>query len=431
MRRLLWVVLAAGAACSDVSKVEPGPTDGFYRPMGIGVYAGKLVVASSNADLRYDSATGGSVISVDPVSGQLRGGLNIESFAGQMAVAEPSACAGIGADGLALVPVRGADLLYLVQVGAGGGLTCNGCGVALGGKQFVDAFSVGVACSPAIPATPTDPGAPAVARAYVGYLRAVNGQAWISEVDLASRTIRSSSYGIGQMLGFAYDAERKRLYAAQSPQGIRWIDLAGDCHIDVAEVDGGCHGGATTLPPGLEAYAIALSTPDPAFPVRRLYVLARVFDAEAASSAGVRAGDVDTLLLVTELAEDLAGQMQVHVLKEIPVGYGPAALKLLPARAGRRDIVAALAGDDPVLLLYDDDTDARFVVGRDGVGHAWVGSQPFGLAVDPVPAAGVAHVYVGSFLESFVTQIDVPLAEVNSTSLTPSGGLPRFRGGTP
>lgn len=424
VRRLLWVALAAGTACSDVAPHDPGPTDTFYRPMGIGVYAGDLVVASSNSDLRYDAATGGSVISVDPVSGKLGGGMNIQSFAGEMAIADPSVCPGIGPGALAAVPVRGANLLYLVQVGAGGGLTCDGCDVSLGGQLFVDAFAVGVACSPAVD------GARPIARAYVGYLRAVNAQAWISEVDLVTHTVRSNSYGLGQMLGFAYDAGRKRLYAAQSPQGIRWIDLAGDCALDVPEIDGGCHGGAAVLPAGLQAVAIALSTPDPTFPVRRLYVLARVYDANAAASAGVRAGDVNGVLLVTELVDDLAGQTQINIVKEIPVGYGPASLALLPHRAGQRDVVAAVAGDDPVLLLFDDDTDASVVIGRDALGHSWLGSEPYGLAVDPVPSAGLAHVYVGSYVENFVSLVDVQLADINLTTIPP-GGFGRITGGTP
>ncbi|HEY6098612.1 MAG TPA: hypothetical protein VIW03_04240 [Anaeromyxobacter sp.] len=435
MRRFVWVALAAGAACSEVSNVEPGPTDVFYRPTGIGVHAGKLVVASSNADLRYDSSTGGSVTSVDPAVirpdpdfAAFAGGLDIESFAGQMAIADPAICPGIG-DALALVPVRGANLLYRVRIGPGGGLACDGCGLSVVGTSFADAYSVGVACRLADPPS----GSPGMARAYVGYLRTLGGQAWITEVDLASGTVRgSNSYGLGQMRSFAYDAARNRLYAAQAPQGIRWIDLAGDCQLAIAETDpGGCHGGATALPAGLQAFAIALSRPGAPAPARRLYVLARVFDSQAAAAAGVRAGDVDGVLLVTELVDDVFGQTQLRFLKAVPVGYGPVALALLPGRTGRRDVVAALASDDAVLVLFDDDTDDRVVISRDpATGHPWLGGQPFGLAVDSVTAGTVAHVYVGSFPESFVTQIDVPLADINLTSVPPGGAFRRIRGGT-
>lgn len=447
MRRFVWVALAALAACSDVSKVEPGPTHGFYRPTGIGVYAGKLVVASSNADLLYDSATGGSVITVDPGVDPATwiGGMNIESFAGQMVVADPAdprgptyQCPAL-AGPLALVPARGADVLYRIALGATGTPSCGaGCMVSLAGGQFADAYAVGLECA-------TQP-AP-LARAYVGFLRGASAQAWISQVDLQSGEVRSASFGIGQMLGFAYDPARRRLYAAQAPQGIRWVDLADGCVFGAAELAGGCRGGAAAIPAGLEARAIALSQPDSTNPTRptRLYVLARVYDSQAAYAIGIRPGDVDGVLLVMQVVDDLWGQTRLQLVKPpIRVGYGPVALALLPARPGKWDVVAALTTDDPVLLLYDDDNDAQVVIARDagdpyatppipGTGHPWVGSQPFGLAVDPVPtAAGDAHVYVGSFRESFVTEIDVPLADIEQTTLpTEAAPLRRISGGTP
>lgn len=456
VRRLVWVALAAGAACSDVTKLPSGPTDSFYRPTGVGVYAGKLVVASSNADLLYDSSTGGSVITVDPAVGadpsrpQLVSGLNIESFAGQVAIADPAdprgaafQCPAVGplaSGALALVPVRGADQLYAVSLGSGGALSCAGCATSLGGAQFADAYSVGVACAPATSVSP------AMARAYVGYLRGQSAQAWMTEIDLAASppTVRSGAFGIGQMRGFAFDPSRRRLYAVQAPQGIRWFDLTEGCVFDAAEIDGGCRGGAVAMPPGLEARVIALSRPDaPGTP--RLYVLARVYDALAAGYAGVRGGDVDGQLLVMEPFDDLAGQTQLHLVRPpISVGYGPVALATLPGRAGRRDVLAALTIDDPLLMIFDDDTGASVVIGRDDLydpvtnpaptGHPWIGAAPFGLAVDPVPTAGGdAHVYVGSFQENFVTQIDVPLADIELTHIPASAAAPyrHIRGGTP
>lgn len=433
MRRLVWVALAASAACSDVSKLPAGPVDGFYRPTGLGVYGGKLVVASSNADLLYDPATGGSVITVDPAVNPASwiGGLNVQSFAGQLAIADPNdprdpalRCPAIPGP-LALVPTRGVDQLYLVGLAANGAPSCAGCATALTGGQFADAYSVGVECG----AT--------TARAYVGYLRGVSAAAWVTQVDLTTSppTLRSNSFGVGQMLGFAYDPARKRLYAAQSPQGIRWVDLLGGCAFDVAEVDGGCHGGAAALPSGLDVRGIVLSRPPVlGFPPPRVYVLARVYDAQATTSLGLTAGDVDGVLLVMEPVDDLAGQTHLQLVKPpIRVGYGPVSITRLPGRAGKRDVIAALALEDPVLLLFDDDNDAQVVIGRDVVvtGHPWVGSQPFGLAVDPVPTAGgAARVYVGSYAENFVTEIDVPLANIDQTQVPPLGGFRRITGGT-
>jgi hypothetical protein len=443
VRRLFWVVLLAGAACSEVSKVEPGSTDSFYRPTGIGVYAGKLVVASSNSDLLFDSATGGSVITVDPAVVPpdptrvgLVGGILIQSFAAQMAIADPNdprgaefQCAGIPAP-LAVVPVRGADLLYQIALGPDGAPSCgDGCVIPLAGHSVADPYSVGVACGGGI------------ARLYVGYLRTFGGVAAITQIDLLKNgEVKSNVFGVGQMRSFAYDSSAKRLYAAQAG-GIHFIDLAEDCDFEASEIDGGCHGGVMAIPAGLEAHAIALSRPRPGENVsRRLYVLARVFDAQAAIASGIRFGDVDGYLLVMDLAEDLAGQAVLNLVKPpIRIGYGPIAIALLPGRTGKRDVVAALTVDDPALLLFDDDNDASVVISRDIVstptheatGHPWLGAQPFGLAVDPVPAAGVARVYVGSFQESYVTPIDVPLDDIEGTAVPPASPFTHIVGGTP
>ncbi|HEY6002716.1 MAG TPA: hypothetical protein VIV57_07560 [Anaeromyxobacter sp.] len=443
MRRLFCVALLAGAACSEVSRVEPGSTDTFYKPTGIGVYAGKLVVASSNADLLFDSATGGSVITVDPAVPRpdptkvgLVGGLLIQSFAAQMAIADPNDPRGaefqcdIPAP-IALVPVRGADLLYRITLGPGGVPSCgDGCVIDLSGHAVADPYSVGVACGGGI------------ARLYVGYLRSFAGVATITQIDLLKNgEMKSNVFGIGQMRSFAYDSAHKRLYAAQAG-GIHWVDLSEDCDFEAADTSGGCHGGVMAIPSGLEAHAIALSRPRSEVPTppRRLYVLARVFDAQAAAAVGIRFGDVDGYLLVMDLAEDLAGQAQVHLVKPpIRVGFGPIAMALLPGRAGKRDVVAALTVDDPALLLFDDDNDASVVIGRDIVstpshvatGHPWLGTQTFGLAVDPVATGGVARVYVGSFQESYVTPIDVPLDDIEGTAVPPAAGFARIMGGTP
>jgi hypothetical protein len=436
VRRLFWVALLAGAACSEVSKVDPGSTDTFYRPTGIGVYAGNLVVASSNSDLLFDSGTGGSVITVDPALATadptragLVGGILIQSFAAQMAIADPQDPRGDDfkcpiPGPLALVPVRGSNLLYEISLGAGGAPSCgDGCIVSLAGNAVADPYAVGVACGPGI------------ARIYVGYLRSFGGVASITQIDLLEKgEKKSNTFGTGPVRSFAYDSSKERLYAAHT-EGVQFVDLADGCAFDLLEIGGGCHNGVMALPPGLEAEAIALSRPDPTLP-RRLYVLARVFDAQAATYSGIRVGDVDGVLLVMELGEDLAGAPALHLVKPpVRVGFGPIALALLPARPGKRDVVAALTVDDPALVLFDDDSDASVVIARDVVGpsatgHPWLGGAPFGLAVDPVAVAGVARVYVGSFQESFVTPIDVPLDDIEGTAVPPAAGFTRIKGGT-
>jgi hypothetical protein len=79
-----------------------------------------------------------------------------------------------------------------------------------------------------------------------------------------------------------------------------------------------------------------------------------------------------------------------------------------------------------VLWIYDDDTGARVAIGRSPVtGAPLVGRGPFPLAVDPDPldplGVNVARLYVGSFRESFVTPVDVPLDAPETAGVVMSG----------
>lgn len=430
VRRLVWIALSAAAACSDVSNVPPGPTDRFYMPMGIGVYGGKLIVASSNADLRYDSATGGSVISVDPFTNVRIDGLNVQSFAGEMVIADPAACPAMdaGTGPLAIVPVRGANLLYLVRIGAVGTpelgtLTCDGCGVPVGGRERVDPYTVGLACGNGI------------ARAYVSFLRSSDGTSQFTQVDLtkpvgAPDALQSGAYGLGQVRGFAYDPAPQRLYVNTIGVGqemaIRWIDLAGGCLIGPDTSSGGCTSGIMSLPVGLQPRAIALSTPDPAFPTRRMYIAAQVNDPMVSGTFNT-GGE----LLVADLVDDPAGRTFLHIVHQEPIGSGPAAVTVFPriaTRAGKRDVVALLAGDAGALWLFDDETRDLVQIGRDAAsGHPTVGGSPVGLAVDPVTQGNTAHLYVSSFQDNFVVPIDVQLDDIK---LPPTIRAP-IVGGTP
>lgn len=447
MRRLVWVALVAAAACNQEVATEAGPTSTFYRPTGLGVRNGKLLVASSNGDLRYDTATGGSVISVDPALDHGNGfaalvdGVNIESFAGEMAIADPSACPDMNSvfsDALAVVPVRGANLAYLVNVGAAGAVSCPGCAVPIGGTDHVDPYFAGVACGGGL------------ARAYVGYLRSSTGSAWITQIDLtlaptAPGAVQTAQFGVGNARGFAYDASLRRMYLAISGIGtgatVQWVDFTlpdpnpppqgtPGCRIDADPALGGCATQLVQLPSGLEATGIALATPDPAFASlpRRIYVTARVNDA---SAGGIANGD--GVLLVGDLIDDLRGGQRLAIVDQVPIGAGPGKVVVLPqipSRAGKRDVVAVLVSDDGLLWLYDGETGARVSIARDANGHPKLGGSPADLAVDPTPQGNIVHVYVSSFGDSFVSQIDVPVDDI-STFLEPPGGFRRIFGGTP
>jgi len=101
---------------------------------------------------------------------------------------------------------------------------------------------------------------------------------------------------------------------------------------------------------------------------------------------------------------------------------------VLPARAGKRDVVAALATDSGRITIYDDETGTVVGVGADLAGTSptgapLVGHAPIALARDPVLKPGnVARLYVVSFQESYVTAIDVPLDDPAAACLVAAGG---------
>jgi hypothetical protein len=442
VRRLVWVALAAAAACSQQQSVSSGPTSTFYKPTGLGVLGGKLVVASSNGDLRFDTDTGGSVIVVDPAvdrGGGFAGlvdGIDIQSFAGEMAIADRAACPGMSAlypDSLAVVPVRGGNLVYLVDVRPGGTVSCPGCGIAVGGSDHVDPYFAGIACGGGL------------ARAYVAYLRSSTGAAWIGQIDLTKAptddgAVQAAPFGTGNVRGFAYDAELRRLYLAVSGVGlgasVQWVDFTlpdaqgnGGCRIDVDPALGACASEFASLPSGLEATGIALASPDPAFALRRVYVTARVTDAAAGGSAP----NAEGVLVVADLVEDVGGGQRLAIVDEVPIGAGPGKVVVLPkppSRVGLRDVVAVLVPGDGLLWFYDDETGARVSIGRDANGHPKLGGSAADIAADPSPVGNIVHVYVSSFGESFVNQIDLPVDDI-STLQEPATGFRRIFGGTP
>jgi hypothetical protein len=467
VRRLALLAVAALACRGNTANSTPGPLDRFFYPTGLAVLpvapAGnhRLVVVSSNADLTYASDTGGSVISVNPEAQPdpvVTGALNIRSFGGELALAYRAACPALPADGpgAAVVPIRGEDVVYRLDVGPQGEISCSdptACLTSVGTSQRGDPWSAGVACD-----TATSPDGARVARAYVGYLRESLGLAWLTQIDLLKKPsedgyVQHSYFEHGQIRGMAYDASRRRLYLTQSVVGassrLMYYDLGprdqlgNPCRIDVATVSGGCPRGGTrdqartasgSVPFGLELRGIALANEtDTAARVRRAYVSARIYDPAAAQQAGNRVGDFDGLLLVVDLSEDATGNLVFDVVDEIPIGYGASDVRVLPPRPGKRDVVAALAADDAVVWIYDDETGGRVAIGRDpGTGTPRVGKTPWGLAVAPevLPGTNVARVYAGSFQESFVTPIEVPLDDPAAANIVMAGpDEPRRIGG--
>ena len=407
------------AACGSEPRGASAPLDRFTFPTGLVQREGKLLVVSSDFDLNYARDDGGSLLQVDLAATPpaiLPGGVRLPAFGGELAVAEPAAC-GVPAP-LALVPSRTSNQLFRVSL-EGGGLSCGpGCALSLEHGSLSEPYGVGLSCPVGGPP-----------RAWVGYLRSPSTVAWLAMVDLLSGAWQPIEIGgVGLPRSFAYDAERDRLFFTSTETGLsaplRWLELGGGCTPGLAEVDGGCPVRQLDLYGflrGAELHGIALSNPQAGLS-RRAYLSVRVYDAAVAAAIGGRPGyDIAGMLFVLDLEEGPYGDLRARLVRMIDVGVGAAEVRVLPARAGKRDLVAMTATDDGVLAVYDDDAGALArVFSRDAVtGAPEVGRQPFGLAVQDL-GAGVARLYVGSFERAYVTPVDVPLDSPDGAHLVPS-----------
>src|SRR5690242_19522005 len=81
MRKLALLALLTAGACGQTPPSTPPPLDRFYFPTGLALAKlgngdTALLVASSNFDLQYDTALGGTVIAVDVDATLAQGGAN-------------------------------------------------------------------------------------------------------------------------------------------------------------------------------------------------------------------------------------------------------------------------------------------------------------------------------------------------------------------
>jgi hypothetical protein len=233
----------------------------------------------------------------------------------------------------------------------------------------------------------------------------------------------------------AYDVAHDRLYvgelATNVPTPLRWIDLSG-CSLDT-----GCTVGSAFIPgipAGSEIRSIALAhpffAPNGVLQPQRAFVTVRLYDTVAATTAGGRTVDFGGLLVVLDLVENAQGGVDLQLVNTVPplesgtLGLGLQDVIVFPSRGpGIRDVVATVAQDDGLLWIYDDESNQlTLVYGRDPVtGAPILGHEPAGLAVDP-DALGTARLWVGSYTDSFVTPIDVPLASPQEAQFAPFGG---------
>jgi hypothetical protein len=426
---LIAALLAA--ACGESADPVPGPLGRVYKPTGLAVHrpaggAPRLLAVSSNADLRFDDETGGAVLSIDPAGAATTFGVNIPSFAGDLALLadpDPDAC-GTGIPGpLAVTVTRGSDTLNAVAIDPSGRLSCYRCGAPLAGGALGDPFAVAVGCRAGR------------TFAYVGYLRS-GGAGAVSEYDLVSRAIRTTSVGSGPARSLTYDAERDRLYvlglATGTPTPLRFVELRG-CALGAPRTGGGCSVGEVVVPAPAPRDAIELRSMALGRSLgpgrRRAFLTGRLYSAAAAAAAGGRANDAGGLIVAVDLVDNALGGVDLENVVTREIGRGAQDVRVLPSRgAGRGDVVAALAVDEASLWLYDDDSGSVTRFGRrdENAGRPELGHSPFGLAVDPEAPASVARVYVGAFRESFITPIDVPLddPEAATTAARITGATP-------
>jgi hypothetical protein len=422
-------------------KPKPGPLEQIRLPTGMVVDSRhRLLVASSNADLLYDQSTGGTVMALDPFtvdSIALAGTVNVQSFAGDLALArteawtttsvvpDAEACGALVPGPLAVFGTRGSNTLNVLSLNpVTGELSCSGpgarCGIAVG-TGVGDPLAVAIACGGG------------KARAFTGYLTAPSAGAWIGELDLSTLRVQNAMVGFGPIRSFAYDRDRDRLFmmglATASPTPLRWVDLAG-CSLGAPLGAGGCRVGSATLPglpAGLELRAMALAhsaspgSPRAAGASVRAYLTARLYDTSAAAIVGFRNTDAGGLIIVVDLVENALGGVDPQVISAWPIGTGAQDIRVLPRLPGwapaRRDVVAVLTVDEGALWIYDDETHSLQAfrqcstagVCEPVTGGPILGHEPFGLAVDPDFAGSVARLWVGSYAQSFVTPIDVTL----------------------
>jgi hypothetical protein len=398
--RIALVLTLGLAACSGEEQPELlAPTDRFYYPIGLAVAkdaGGAVVVASSNFDLRYSPTEGGTLLSVDPATAPDHalltplGEQRIASYAGQVAVIGGSSCGGFHE---ALVASRFDNVLYRFGIGLGleaglpakGALTCDASTCRTHFASSLRApYPVAVACR--------KEGATDRPLAFVGFLqtpestRGSGEGGWIAELDLVTGALRQLEIGDGPVRSIAYDPDADRVWFASRSSGSRAL-----LHT-VRLSDAGWKGSSPRdavetydLFPsvrGAELKFVAIGSQ------QRLYVSARLYDADYQASTGSRPeGSVGGVLIVLDVATGPAGQPVLTVHKVLDLGLGAGEVVTVP-RAGMRDVVVATAADESLVVVYDDELEAvTAVFGRDPVtGAPELAKTPLALAVDPTGA---------------------------------------------
>lgn len=443
--RLLTALLLGSllSACTGETQTETlPPVDRFYFPVGIGITriggsaTPKLLVASSNFDLRYSATRGGTILSVDadpsaylpPLTAAdvplvVGGSELIGSYAGMVAIADSSTCPTLATtpgSAVVLVASRYDEGVYRLDLAADGTLSCGpDCFVPLSGHAH-DPFAVTIACGPA------------GNRAYVGFLRtpdSTRGEgeaAWIAEVELDTdqRAVpaRQLEIGDGSVRGLAYERATDRLWIAARPSGERsflysvvlsdpsWQGATPWEAVDAVDL--------YKFMSGLELKSLAIGSG----PNRTLYATARLYDVETqTSNSGTRpTTDVGGIFWALDLSDDPTTGSPVAVpRKHVVLGTGPEEVAVVRRQDAlgnpAPDVVIFTVLDGNSVWVYDDATGWAGEIGHDPAdGLAMLGHQPVGIAVDqaadPSAPGATAEIYIGAFEDHLVKRFTLPLA---------------------
>lgn len=465
LRRAAWCALALAAACGAEKTAGPAPLTGIRLPTGMAVQDGRVLVVDSNADLLYDEGSGGVLL--DLVIGpsfavSTVGAVRTHSMGGDLAVARPDAvgtgfpageaCAAaadlppalaVSTTPLAVFATRGSNTLNVVAVAGGerDALSCTApgarCGIPTNGAGFGDPYALAVACGGGR------------ARAYVGYLSAQGTAGWVGELDLRTLEIKNQFVGQGAVRGLAYDRDRDRLYltglATGLPTPLRWVNLSG-CDFGSSVASEACSYGSVQLPVvagtfGVELHGIALArraVQGSAEPIRA-YASGLLYDLAAAASAGYRTTAFGSVLVVMDLYDDPFGGVEPRIVAIHDVPGGAQTVSVLPRPTGwpvtRRDVIAVVSSDTGSLTVLDDETGAMDVFGLDASGPSATGApilghQAYGLAVDPLLSGSTARLWIGSFLDGFITPLDVTV-DPSLVATFAGGAQVKITGATP
>jgi len=483
-KRVAVLACLAAAGCLDTYPVPQTPTNLFYLPSGIAVHpllhaagtvhpASVLLVVSTNFDLRYDPQSGGTVLSVDPDAAPdqlsenpefvpIGNPLRIGSFGGEISLVEPGCPAGwpacrsgcptmtfpSGVDAFAITSSRYDDVVYAIEVDPSGDLTCGPeCTIPLP-SQYLDPYGVGIVCS--------DRAGRNLANAFVTQIRAANNQGLLTRIDLATlgqETVGFDTVALAAPNTYttAFDPGTGRLFLSTQiglTEPLRWFNP-----LTLPAVSLGTLTAPTVNQINLGAYLRATLTQDLAVSNdgQHLYVQLEQVDGDLLQQGVVvpKGG----ALAVFDLAPDSYNQPSMLLERAVNTCQGGGQLRVLPQRAGKRDLVALTCDTQAILMLYDDEIgDVVSYVWLDpGTGQPLLGRQPFGMAVEPIDpsraitspqvpyAPGVSspytpspctlgnscvRIYVASFAQSWVNLVELDPASPQQMSLVKRIGIP-------